>query len=100
MHKAVAKWPVDVITNEELHELLGDERPKGTALRHALDRAGIVRLRDWKRNQSSFGKRPNVVVYALRNASIWEQSSLEAVRAEIARIDRTEKEESLYGDLA
>lgn len=98
LHKLVAKWPVDVITNEELHDLLGDERPKGSALRHAIGRAGIVRVREWKGAQTSFGTRTKVTAYGLRNASVWKAASLEAVRAEIARIDKVEKEETYFSD--
>lgn len=98
LRKAVAKWPVDVITNEELHDLLGDERPKGTALRHALDRVGIVRLRDWKSTQDSYGTRTNVMAYALRNAFVWKVANLDAIRAEIGRIEKADKEETFYRD--
>jgi hypothetical protein len=100
LHKLVARWPVDVITNEELHDLLGDERPKGSAFRHAIERAGIVRLREWKGAQASFGTRTRVTAYALRNAPVWKVGSLDAVRAEIARVDKAEKEERYYSDLA
>lgn len=96
LHKAVAKWPVDVITNEELHELMGEERPKGLALRHAIDRAGIVRLRDWKSAQSSFGTRSKVTAYALRNPAVWKAASLDAIREEIGRIEKAEKEDTFY----
>ncbi len=96
LHKAVAKWPVDVITNEELHELMGEERPKGLALRHAIDRAGLVRLRDWKGTQSSFGTRTKVTAYAVRNSAVWKAASLDAIRAEVGRIEKAEKEDTFY----
>ena len=98
LHSVVAAWPVDIITNEELHELMGEHCPKGAALRYALDRAGIVRVRDWKGTQSGFGTRPKVTAYALRNASTWKGVSLEAVRAELGRIDKAGKEAAFYGD--
>lgn len=96
LHKVAADWPVDVITNEELHELMGEERPRGLALRHAIDRAGLVRLREWKSAQCSFGARTKVAAYALRNHAFWKAASLDAVRAEVGRIGRAEKEDMLY----
>ena len=96
LHKTVAKWPVDVITNEELHDLMGEERPKGLALRHAIDRAGLVRLRDWKGTQSSFGTRTKVTAYAVRNSAVWKAASLDAIREEVGRIEKAEKEEAFY----
>ena len=43
-----AYWPVDIITSAEIHMLLGDERPTNAALRHAYDRAGLMRVKKWK----------------------------------------------------
>lgn len=47
MRDLVERWPVDIITSEELHERLGENRAKGTVLRYALERAGIVKVGKW-----------------------------------------------------
>ncbi len=98
LFNAVAAWPGDLITMEELHELMGDERPKGAALRYALDRAGIVRVREWLGGQSGFGTRVKVKVYALRNAAAWKDASLEAVRAELGRVAKAKIDADFYSD--
>lgn len=97
LHNLVKQWPVDIITNEELYDILGGDRPTGTALRHALDRSGIIRVCEWRGAQSILGGRPKVTAYALRNADTWKTASPAAVRAEIGRIEKTEKEAVFYG---
>lgn len=91
LRKIVQRWPVDVVTNEELQEQLGYDGLKGAALRHALDRAGIVKLREWK-NPTSMGVRRRVIAYAVRNAHDWRDADLTAVRREIGRINQVTKE--------
>jgi len=97
LHNAVAIWPVDIITSEELHELLGGDRPRGAALRHALERVGLVRLREWRAEQGGFGTRCKVMAYALRSADMWKVASPAAIKGEAGRIDKAGKEAAFYG---
>jgi len=90
------RWPVDVITSEEINEALGPDQPSSTAKRHMLDRAGMFRLRDWK-GICQFGLRSKIIAYAVRNGPVWQQADITALRAEIARADKAEKEKALYG---
>ena len=77
---------------------MGEDRPKGLALRHAIDRAGVVRVRDWKGALSIYGSRTKVIAYALRNAVAWKTAGTDAIRAELGRIDFSEKEDALFHD--
>jgi hypothetical protein len=97
LHSAAARWVVDIITSDELHDLMGEERPRGPALRHALDRAGIVRVGEWKGDPNNFGTRLKVKAYALRNIETWKGASPAAIKAEVGRIDRAAKEAAFYG---
>jgi hypothetical protein len=41
-------WPSDLISSTDIQLHLGDERPKGAALRHTLDRVGFIRVAEWQ----------------------------------------------------
>ena len=93
------RWPVDLITNDELHELLGDHRPTAGALRHALNRQGIIRLKQgWKKAACGYETRKNVTVYSIRNHLEWANASITALRAELGRLSTHSKEAALYGE--
>lgn len=90
------RWPVDVITSSEISNALTDDPPSNAAKRYMLERAGLVRLQYWK-EVSQTGYRSKVTAYAVRNAAIWREADSTALRAEIARADKAEKERALYG---
>lgn len=92
----VERWPVDVITSEEINAAMGDERPKGSAKRYALERAGLIKIHEWKA-YGQFGDRQKVTAYAVRNAAEWKCANVATLRAEIARVSDAEKEAALYG---
>ena len=92
----VERWPVDVITSEEIHERLGDNRVKGTVLRYALERAGIVKVGKWSA-ATHFGRK-EVSAYALRNSSHWGTASTTKLKAEVARMSASAKECALYSE--
>jgi hypothetical protein len=91
-----ARWPVDVITSAEIDAAMGEERPKGSAKRYALERAGLIKLRQWTA-QDRYGDRVKVTGYAVRNAAEWKGADAPALRAEIARVSNDDKEAALYG---
>jgi hypothetical protein len=93
-----ARWPVDVITSMEIDAAMGEERPKGSAKRYALERAGLIKLRQWTA-QGQFGDKRKVTIYAVRNAAEWKSADAAALRAEIARVRDGDKEVALYGAL-
>jgi hypothetical protein len=92
----VERWPVDVITAQEIDNALGEDRPSGAAKRYMFERAGLIRLRVWKEPQQC-GLRPRVTAYAVRNSATWKEADITALRAEIGRADSAAKECALYG---
>lgn len=98
LHDVVKRWPVDIITSEELRELMGENRIQGAALRYALERAGIEKVGSWKGCGMAHSMRRNVNVYAVRNYSKWKGVAQTALRAEVARITSGGKEVAFNGD--
>lgn len=94
----VERWPVDIITSDELHTLMGDDRPKGAALRYALERAGIEKVGDWKAHSMGYPDRCRVTAYALRSTGDWKGVTKSAMRAEVNRMGRPAKEAAFHGD--
>lgn len=92
------RWPSDVITNNELHAQLGGDRMTGPALRYALDRAGIVRVGQWKEIHGDGWGRQKVTAYAVRNHAAWKTAGTVLLRKEIDRATREEKDAALYHD--
>jgi hypothetical protein len=91
------RWPVDVITSEEIDTVMGEERHRGSAKRYTLDRAGLIRLGTWK--EQAYGTyRKKVTAYAVRNSAAWKGADVTALRAEITRVDDAGKDKALYGD--
>lgn len=78
-------WPSDLIGSTDIQLHLGDERPKGAALRHTLDRVGFIRVAEWQ-EKGPFSKPQWKAAYAIRNAEIWKSAGLAACRQELKRI--------------
>lgn len=91
------RWPVDVITSTELRAQLGCDRMTGPALRYALDRAGIVRVGQWKETLNDGWGRQKVTAYSVRNQAEWKTAGTALLRNEIDRATREEKDAALYG---
>jgi hypothetical protein len=94
----VERWPVDIITSDELHTLLDDERLKGTAFRYALERASVEKVGTWKKHSGDYVSRQRANGYAVRNAEVWKKASIAQMRAEVDRMDRRVKDAAFYGD--
>jgi hypothetical protein len=88
----VARWPVDLITASELWPHLGLDELKRPATRHAMERAGIRKLRKVRTARRSEN------IYALRNYDQWSNCDADKLRAEIARVADADKEAALDGD--
>lgn len=94
--RAIAKrWPVDIITNQELRVQLGHSGITGPALGHALDRAGIARVGCWRDKSDGFG-RQKVTAYAVRNSAEWRTAVTASLRKEVDRVTMEEKDAALY----
>ena len=91
------RWPVDVITSDEIGAAMGEERLRGAAKRYSLERAGLVPLRKLK-VQSLCGWRTKVTAYALRNSAAWKGADITARREESARADSAAQKATLYGE--
>jgi hypothetical protein len=98
LHDVVQRWPVDVISNEELQHLMGDDPLTGAGLRYALERAGITKVGVWKNTATAFSGRVRTTAYAVRNWESWKKATQSALRAEVARFDKSTKELYLYSD--
>ena len=98
LRNIVERWPVDIITSDELHALLDDDRLKGTAFRYALERAGIEKVGTWKMHSGNFVSRQRTNGYAVRNAEVWKKASIAQMRAEVDRMDRRAKDGAFYED--
>lgn len=94
----VERWPVDIVTSDELHTLLDDERLKGTAFRYALKRAGVEKVGTWKKYSGDYISRQRANGYAVRNAEVWKKASIAQMRAEVDRMDRRAKDAAFYED--
>ena len=89
MLKEIAqRWPVEVVTASEVNSQL-DRGVARWAVRYAMDRAGIRKLRKVRTGTGS------EVVYAVRRFEHWSASSPEALRAEIDRLTLDEKLQAL-----
>jgi hypothetical protein len=88
------RWPVDVISWEEIKDLCGEHVPKGAAARHALERAGLVKVGKIRLPLQCFGSEisKQTPIYAIRNHSTWIKASPEALRNEINRCTRDQKD--------
>ena len=91
------RWPVDLITSAELKDIVGeDEWPNPAALKHALDRAGFVKLyHDFYYDYTSRKRKRQV--YCLRNHSEWNNSKVgkPACNREIHRVRIEDKIEAI-----
>jgi hypothetical protein len=90
----VAHWPVDVITATELNARLpGYDGVSRAAARHAMDRAGIRKLRKVRIRTCV------AVAYALRRHDLWAAQGPQELKAEIGRVSDSEKLSALGGDV-
>ena len=88
----VAHWPVDVITASEMNlRLPGFDALQRPASRHAMDRAGIRKLRKVRI------KTQTQAAYALRQYEQWASRGAQELKAEIDRVSDAEKLSALEG---
>ena len=99
LHEIVARWPVDIITSDELDVCAGFERPRGRAWSYALERVGLLKVKEVKAPVGG-GGRQRTVFYTVRNADVWKGASTDCLRAEVGRMTSTEKYMALSGDEA
>jgi hypothetical protein len=85
------------ITNKELREFLRDDMPTHYALRHLLDRAGIVKVGQWK-SKNTFPFNGKITAYAVRRPEVWKDASATVLRTEIDRKSEAEKLSSIFDD--
>lgn len=91
----VDRWPVDLITKEDLLKTLDGDCPSGAALRHAFDRAAIVKIKDlMEKDHSGFRRKSSV--YALRNHDEWKSAAAPKIRNELKRCDLDAKLSALF----
>ena len=83
----------DVVLQEKIWSQLGAE---GDAYM-ALDRAGIVRVGQWKETLNDGWGRQKVTAYSVRNQAEWKTAGTALLRNEIDRATREEKDAALYG---
>lgn len=74
----VEQWPVDLITANEIDARL----PIGSCVsktnaRHAMDRAGITKLKKVRHGGGT------VTVYALRNHEVWSRRDPDCIRGDL-----------------
>jgi hypothetical protein len=94
-----ARWPVDIVTSREIQDILGEDSPSGAALRYALERAGIVKVAEWRSQDKGNTFSPikgRIRAYAVRNISVWKDKSKTILTREIARVGNAEKEKAFY----
>lgn len=89
-----AQWPVDVITNFELRNLLEGDGPDRPAGRHALDRVGFRKLDRKVKIHSQGAQR----AYAIRNHARWLKAAHHELVAEIQREYPDDKRASIGRD--
>ena len=94
-----ARWPVDIVTSREIQDILGEDSPSGAALRYALERAGIVKVSEWRSQDkgNTFSHiKGRIRAYAVRNVSNWKDKSKTILTREIARVVDADKEKAFY----
>jgi hypothetical protein len=91
LKEVVAHWPVDLITNYELTNLLEDGGPSRPAARHAMDRAGLRKLARRIRLDSQGSQRAHIV----RNYGRWSEAPHAALKAEVERMSEGAKREAI-----
>ena len=97
LQELVSLWPVDVISASELSDRFRSSDLKQPALRHAMDRAGVHKLRKVRirpQNYINTGLRPELL-YTLRNHDLWSTRGPAELRAELGRISYPEKTKAL-----
>ena len=92
LHDVKAHWPLELVTSEELKKLMGESALTGAALRHALDRAGLEPVGNYKLPNEWGDGRRNVIIYARDNASQWKASDIATKRQHIDQMTFKDKE--------
>lgn len=92
LHNVKADWPLELVNSEELKKLMGESALTGAALRHALDRAGLEPVGNYKLPNEWGDGRRNVVIYARSNASHWKVSDIATKRQHIDQMTFKDKE--------
>jgi len=96
LEELVEKLPVDVVTTADISEFAsGIDMPRGTALRHMFDRAGLKKVGRWFNGTHTLSK---VTGYSVRNHTKWQSAGLAACRDEVERVSTSEKLATLDGD--
>lgn len=88
LKEVASQWPVDLITAEEISNLLEQGGPASPAVRHGLDRAGIRKLAGKVRVTNK-----PLRVYAIRDYSRWAAAPHHEKKAEIERLSEDDKRE-------
>ena len=94
----VRRWPVDIVTMEEANDVFADGvMPKGRALKHIIDRVGLVKVGRVE-TKGIFGTPSKTTAYSVRNHQQWKSAGIVAWRQEIDRISRETKLSALFED--
>ena len=88
----VQRWPVDLIAWSDLRRILQDCDSSYAALRHALGRAGMQKVRKVRIKGSPES------IYSLRNHASWAGCSAQQLQAEVGRVGYDDKETALFGE--
>jgi hypothetical protein len=99
LHDISRHWASDLVSSEELDHLLGMDRPRGRALAYALERAGLVKVGEYKPASTGF-TRPRITIYAIQNIEIWQSVPVDMMRSEIKKLTTAQKEEMLIAKSA
>lgn len=99
LHDISRHWPSDLVSSEELDHLIGAERPRGRALAYALERAGLVKVGEYKPASTGI-TRPRITIYAIQNIEIWQSVPVDMMRSEIRKLTTAQKEEMLIAKSA
>ena len=95
LREVAAKWPVDVITNHELTNLLDGETIDKAHVRHALERAGLRRISARKVKVFEQGAQRTHVI---RNHDKWIAAPHNEIKTEIERLSEQIKHAALGRD--
>jgi hypothetical protein len=96
LEEIVNCWPVDIVTMEEANDVFADGvMPKGKALKHIIDRVGLVKVGRVE-TKGVFGRSSKTTAYSVRNHEYWQSAGTIAWRQEVHRVSRELKLEALF----
>lgn len=90
LHDVATYWPLDLVTSAEIFELMGEVRITGPALRHALDRARLSKVGEYKAPGIDQSRR-RITIYARQNAEHWQACGLPKMRAHLDQFSFQQK---------